>query len=208
MCIPSAKVVEYWKFRADLDVVSLVSVLEYVRKWSNVFCYVREKLDNNPHAHFYIESTTKEHTMRKHIREKLGLKGNGSYSLKQVEKDPIAYLAYMMKEGEPQFVNISSEVIDESISYNDVVKNSIKEKKEKKKSMIERVRNHLANTMPDYPVKYTLEKYEEIYTKIIDFHIDNGVMLREFQLKSIFNTIGCECAPRFKTQYINKLMLA
>lgn len=189
---------ECWKLRVDLEVVSLDVVLHLIDSVSNVYCYVREKLDTNPHAHFYLETVVKEATIRNKLR-KLGLTGNGKYSMKHVDKAmPVEYLAYMLKEGKPVYVNIPPEVIEESKKYNEEVKASIKAKKEAKKTQLQQIEEDI----PDLSER----DVHGIINGVVMWYKEKGILIRQFQLTSICQTLALKYTPDYVQKLENKIL--
>jgi len=152
--------------------------------------------------HCYIVTTTKQATLRASLR-KLGLSGNKSYSLKELDIGDdgwaVEYLAYLLKEGKPKFVNIPQEVEDLVREYNERVVTEIKEKKEKKKTQLEQI---LALYEPD---EWSAFNDRDIAQIVINWFVEKQVLFREFQAKSIVQTILLRYIPAYHVCMIDRL---
>jgi len=174
--------------RITLTTVSMTDIKRMLKKTSPKYFYCIEGLGTeNPHCHFYIETPDNNKTIRSRIVA-IGAKGSGKYQLKQTEAFPLRALAYMLKENKYRFKgNWTEGEIDTIIKFNDEVKNEIKLKKDKKKTMLQTLIQYVKETYPNY-----LNFLEtDIATKIIDYHIQNEMLV---------------CAPRIKT-YADTLYL-
>lgn len=141
------KIMTHYKLRVTLLECTYTEVDTLISKSSSIYGIVEEKgkQEENPHIHAYLVLDIKEDTFRTRLRKLTrSMRGNQLYSLKELqvsEEEPYAieYLAYMMKEGTPTWVEIPSEVLEEAKQYDTNVKEEIKEKKEKKKSRYQRL---------------------------------------------------------------------
>lgn len=190
---------EYYKLRIDLDATTISKVVEILDKDTVRYCYVREMIDTNPHVHIYMETTTKQMTIRKHLRE-LGLKGNGSYSLKETEQNPIEYLAYMMKEGQVINKGIPEDVMENATVYNKKVQEDLKQKKDNKKRVLQLLLERVPTSdesglQPD--------KYDELVAKIIlEYHIEKQLLLSIPRLKTYYETVKLYKNPFLLGRYV------
>lgn len=172
---------EYYKLRIDLKILVLKQVTTFLDVHStDKYAYCIEGGEVNPHVHCYFATQVKNATLRKHLRE-LGLSGNGGYSLKQCEEDPVEYLAYMMKEREYDFSHLPPDLVKLVKAHNDEVKKGMKEKKAKKKTILQGIEELLD------------ERYEfsdqEVQLAILNYHLENNLLVRKFQLQSYYDTI-------------------
>jgi len=140
-----------------------------------------------------LETTTKEATLRKNLRE-LGLKGNGSYSLKEVDESPIEYIAYMMKEGQFYNCGISQEVIDKSRLYDIEVKKEIKSKKESKKTQLQRIEAYVSERLRSNGGVQVIT-FAGWIRHVIEWFKDEGTLFREFQVVSLAQTLFLKNNP-------------
>ncbi len=171
---------QYYKLRVDLS-TSLSSVVNLVATASRAYCYVVEKLDTNPHIHFYLETLVRNPALRKRIRLLVG-SGNKSYSLKRVEKYPIEYLAYLLKEGKPTYVNIPDGVIKDSHVYNTRVREEIKAKKAAKLSKADIITKLMSEAKIPFHIPYVTQYVLNYYKKF-------SLPIREYQMISLIQTI-------------------
>lgn len=182
---------DYYKLRVDTVAVSLQDVVNVVGKYSTGYMYSREGEETNPHLHFYIETTTKEATIRSNLR-KLGLSGNGAYSLKSLDsRYPLEYIAYMIKEGDYRCKNIPDSVIEEAKAFNLKVVEEMKEKKKSKKTQLQCVEEFAKGLGKDLE-KFTLSTW--VYC-VLDYYKQSGMLVREFQIIAISETLFLKYSP-------------
>lgn len=188
-----------YKLRVDLSDTTLEDVLKCLRD-CYAYAYVLEgKMTDNPHVHFYLYTMVKDATLRKRLRN-LKLSGNKSYSLKELgEKDPIEYFAYMMKEGTPVWHNIDAKVISDSADYNKKVRDSIKKTKEAKKTILQQLIDIIDAKGDDDWTKV------EIMNIVIDFYKKRCVLVREFQLVSLCQTLCLKYVPLYDRELARRL---
>lgn len=164
-------------YKLRFDITDQVhSIHEYIQSITDKFCYVKEKVDENPHIHYYLETDTNSRSIRSRLRN-FGLEGNGAYSLKKCELFPIAYLAYLRKEGKPKYYNFTDEEKTQISEYDDKVKQEMKIKKENKKSVFQRLLDGYETGIP-------------VLDYVIQFHIDNGLLIRRFQIQAYVDSIN------------------
>lgn len=194
-----------WKLRIDLQKCSVNQVVEFLVSSSDAYAYVVEgSLTDNPHIHAYLKTFLDP---SRYKLRKLSGGGNGGYSLKKLEDEedsyPIEYLAYMLKEGDIVYYNIPQDTIDASISYNAKVKSQIKEKKEKL-PVWKQIMNTI--TVPtNLPVIHPLrEKRRLIMERVIDYHIEKGLLIRQFQIQSYTDSIVLNMFTTTKYDMIEK----
>lgn len=111
-------------------------VLTFLEKYSYKYLYSREKGDKTDkvHFHLYFETMSKSPAIRMWIRKNIGT-GNGNYTMKAVEENPVEYLSYVIKDGDYKFSdNYDLKEIELIRNYDEKVKMEIQEKKEKKKN--------------------------------------------------------------------------
>ena len=176
---------DYYKLRVDTVAVSLNDVVKMVGNYSTGYMFSREGGTDNPHLHFYIETTTKEPTIRSNLR-KLGLSGNGSYSLKSLDSQyPTEYIAYMIKEGDYTCKNIPDSVIEDAKVFNSKVKEEIKLKKQAKKTQLQCVEEYVHSLGKDC-TRFGLSSWLRC---VLMYYKDSGILVREFQIIAISQTL-------------------
>lgn len=150
-----------YKVRIDLGIVSLDSVVGAVHGYDALAYVVEGSMTENPHIHLLLTTTVKEKTLRARFR-KLGLKGNGGYSMKEMtEEFPLEYMAYMMKEGKPEWINFPPEKIEEAIAHDMKVKAEMKLKKESRKGVIIMIEKEVLSE-PVVPVLAEMPLYGDL----------------------------------------------
>lgn len=187
-----------YKLRVRLTEVSAEQVISLIDSLTgyNKYCYVLEKESSftNPHLHAYFESVVNKNTIRTKF-QRLGLVGNGAYSLKEIEIDPIEYLAYMCKEGIPNWKNGPSEELKKEIeTYDKAVKQSMKDKKKSKESIMEQLRQHIAPHVDIIFKKETPQSqphilHSTIRRMVLDYYVDNELTIRAFSIQSQVDTL-------------------
>jgi hypothetical protein len=155
------------------------------------------------HTHYYIITDVKEATFRDHLRKQFGSSknlGNKVFSLKDLEHGnneiAIEYLAYMYKEG--QVVTSGSfwdPYIDIAIDHNKKVQAEIKKVKSSKKSQILQLISHIEEVYSKCEEGFYVNDKREIITKesiidlIIGFYKENNLLIREFHMISLAQTL-------------------
>lgn len=178
---------QYYKLRTDLTNVSSSTILEIVCDLSNTYAFCKEgSKTDNPHLHIYMETDVHQKTIRSRFRAK-GLKGNGAISLTQCEQNPIQYLAYMMKEKKFSHINIPPEVIEEAKQYDDNVKKQMKERKEAKKSILQRLTAYVSDHVNQLDLEATDTTI--IGALVVKYHYDNNLLVRKFAIQSYVHTL-------------------
>lgn len=179
----------YYKLRTDKN------VLDYVQKISSCFFYCFEGGEDNPHMHFYLETSVKPATIRHHLRTEYTLKGNSGYSLtKTDERYPIEYIAYMMKENDWTNAGLPDSVLQEAIAHNERIKTSIKESKAARRKTIDKIQE----TIPPDATIASIVEY------VVDYHLENGLLLRDNMVQMYATTIACRNGS-FRMSYCNKI---
>jgi len=171
----------YWKLRTTIfSEVSAQNIQSYVRKISTKWICAYEVGDETkkPHFHFYLETDKNPSTMRSHLRLKCSLVGNEAYSLHETDPDPIEYWAYCVKNPQHEFCGFTETEIAQIYEYDKQVKSSIKLKKEKKKTILSRLTEG-----------YSSYRGDCLYDYIIQFHLQEGLPIRRFQIQCYYDTI-------------------
>lgn len=184
---------QHYKLRVDTNSVTLDQAVNLVKKHSGRYAFAQENVDGeNPHVHFFLSTLSKEATIRSNLRS-LGLKGNGSYSLKELDEEfPIEYLAYLGKEGRGEYVGFLKEEINVAQAHDAKVKLSIKEKKENKKTVLEKLDLYVGKEM----------KEQDVMVKLVEYHIEHRLPIRRFQLQAYFDTLMCRRSEFYRNRMI------
>lgn len=196
----------FLKEQGDTDKISdevalLLSELHERCTWIG-WCIEDDNGSAKVHMHFLLHTYKQAQTFRKLLRS-MGYEGNKYYSISHSDEEwPIQYIAYMMKETNDKInediiydydMNIPEHIADEVREYDDKVKASMQELREKKKlakrSMIERLEEYIE----DFLLCESNGEYEEEVYKykkaIIQFHIENKLLIRRFQCQAYLDTI-------------------
>lgn len=178
-----------YKVRVDTQDVDKFKL--FLDKYSDVNCYCHEhKFEDNPHCHAYMETTAKQGTLRNRIRKDFG-SGNGSYSMKEVEKDPVEYIAYMMKDGDFCAGNIAESLLREAQEYDLKVKTQIKEKKKSRKTVMEQMIEKF--NYDEVPPQDRCQ----VVTDVVAFYKDERKLVREFAMVSQVQTLLLRYIPAY-----------
>lgn len=167
---------EHYKIRIDTHSLELVQKL--CDRYAKRYLFAFEKIGTpDQHTHIYMETFHKETAIRAMIRKRFG-SGNGVYSMKAVEYEPLAYLAYCVKQGKP-YHNMPEDLIKKAKEYDDKVKQELKAKKAARRSQLEIIREYVGNT----------KQLFEISQKVIEYYKEKGTLYRRFYAMSVVETI-------------------
>lgn len=167
-------------------------IIDYLTTISSQYIYATEGKGKNEHTHFCIETKLAPHTIRKKL-QKHGYKGNESYSVKTVRTTVEKMVVYIMKDGEYTSHGFSDEFLEECKNETDKIND---DKKKKKRSNVYQTLLELCQDLkgcqdPSYVMR-----------RVIDYHLENDLMLRRFMLTSYCDTIMCKISPMYKQQYL------
>lgn len=178
----------YYKIRLDTHERSHVRTLLDKYCDSYIVSYEGEASDN-PHCHGYLETTTKQATIRNAIRKQFGA-GNGSYSLKSLdERRPLEYLAYILKEGDYECSGISEEDLTKAKEHDLKVKNQLKEKKANRRTALQVIQDELSEELPPREGE-TYEDYKKrLLLLVIRWYKQKGTLIRQFMIVSQVQTL-------------------
>lgn len=180
---------DYYKIRVDTD-----NIMEFERlllKYSTNYLVCQENMGtDNPHCHAYVETNTKQATIRNAIRKQYGA-GNGSYSMKSLdEKYPIEYLAYCIKEKNYRHT-LPESLIKQAKEYDFKIKKEMKEKKEARKTILQKMDEEF-----DLANQEIITEMDIVY-KVIDYYKRNGILVRQFQMVSQVQTLLLKYDPNY-----------
>lgn len=181
--------------RVCLKTLSVDAVLACFDFTKGSYMYAVEGLTtSNPHVHMYLCNDTALATIRARLR-KLGLSGNGGYSISTV-RDKFKCLAYFMKGGEYE-TNLPEEVIQQARVYDEQVKTSMAEKRAKPKSALHEM-SKLFNEAHQYaPLwdhgnnhrRLIQQAHVDIARFILHYHREHDLPIRKHQLQMQHDTI-------------------
>lgn len=111
------------------------------------------------HVHYYVEMSKRRETVRTYLKRTFpDLVGNKCLSIKAVgedDEDELKYIAYVLKEGMYTQQNLSEELFQKALAHDLEVKTEIKELKEQRKSLHQKVEENCLNQY----IKPLQEKY-------------------------------------------------
>lgn len=171
----------HYKIRLDTTEESLVKKLIDLYAVEYVYSFEKVENDSNPHFHLYIKthSIQKNEKIRTWIRRHIG-KGNRNYALVELGKiDQLyLYIAYVIKDGN-YHSRISSELLEKAKEHDKKVKSDLKKKRT---TVLEQIKSDLG---PSYD-----GTLDELTKYVIQYYVDSGKLLREFQIVSTIQTLG------------------
>lgn len=176
-------------FRLTFKNVTLSAVLaSKVFSDANAYAYCLEGLDTpNPHAHIYVTNMKCHATYAKRL-SRMGLKGNRDFAFQTFDPasveagHPIAYLAYLMKEGNFHSYNISEEALALAKAYD------LQKKKEKKSR--QKQWEKIMSTIDKTALPSTSnDAYNYILMETIKYYKENLICLKKFNIISTAETI-------------------
>lgn len=162
-----------------------------------MWCYEVGKLGRD-HMHFHVETRLKRDSLVKRlVKLKHYEKGNGFYSLQTLKSEDDGYLsydAYLTKEGKYDFKGYSEAEKEKIATYQVKYLATVKERKKKKRTQLEILCElYEASEVRSSQDAQAGEGHPaEVCKFIIDWYIENGKLIREFQIKSLTQTILCK----------------
>ena len=203
-------------YKLRVDSHDLDQIGELVRRYTSCYLFCLENVgEENPHSHFYLELLpgAKVPAIRAFIRKWTG-GGNGKYSMKAVEYRPIAYLAYCTKEGS-YTTNLPTELIKEAIAYDERVKIELKEKKKSRRTVLQKIEDkyflsgemaetngHSIRLRPDG----SYWGQESIVHVVVDYYRSEGILVRQFMLVSLCQTLCLKYVPSYDYSFERKIL--
>lgn len=195
----------YYKLRVDTtDVRTVLSLLSsYTDKY--LVGFENQETDNS-HCHAYIETATKQSTLRAAIRKQFG-SGNGSYSLKALdEKEPLEYIAYCIKENDYKH-NLPQEVIDKAKAHDASVKTEMKKKKESRKTILQKIEekyfSHVEEGIDQERQEYVTKKH--VVDCVLSYYRESGNLIRQFMLVSLCQTLCLKYVNSYEYEFHQKI---
>lgn len=180
---------KYYKLRVDtVD----PEVLVHITRHYSPDCYLVavEGLDGeNPHSHYYLEMEENTATnLRAYIRRTVGT-GNRVYSCSEADSEkPVEYLAYCIKCADYQSHNID---LTAAKSHDYKIKDDRVRIKKERKSVLQSIIEHY---------KYDETGIMDASTcidQVILYHREKGVLIREFFLVSLVQTLLLKYLPEY-----------
>jgi len=172
---------------------------------SDIYMYAVEKLGtDNPHFQALVVTSVRRDTMVARIK-KLGAVGQG-YSFKKAnEQWPMEYIAYLMKECEPEYHNFPEEVRIAGVKRNDMKQSEYRSKKLEKKAT--KVWRKIRELIPaDFDYCDPQAKFH-VMKAVVKYHKDNETLIRSGSLVAYMDTIMINCGGEFyENSYIYNLI--
>lgn len=197
---------EYYKLRVDTD--NIMELERILLKYSSTYLICQENEGcENPHCHAYLETNTKQATIRNVLRKKYG-SGNGSYSLKALDEQyPVEYLAYCIKEKNYRHT-LPEEQIEKAKEYDLKVKEEMKKKKAERRTQLQKIEEKYFSNVVD-GIDTELNRYvdvEHVADKVIEFYRENSILVREFMMISLIQTLSLKYVNSFDRSFKNRLI--
>lgn len=178
----------YYKVRIDTN--DRTRTTNFLDKYSDCYLISFENQEtDNPHCHGYLETTTKQATIRNAIRKQYG-GGNGSYSLKSLDEErPLEYLAYIIKEGDYVNSGIPEETLAKAKEHDALVKTQMKEKAKQRRTTLEVLQEELASDLVVQQDESYIRYKERILMAVIHWYKKKGTLIRQFMIVSQVQTL-------------------
>jgi hypothetical protein len=173
-------------------------VCRYLEQIATRILVSEETAKSGVHIHIVLETKTPERTIRHNII-KHGFKGNKSYSISAI-RDLIKTLAYVVKDGNIVLVSYPEDVMKAAFAHDLVVKEDMVKKKTRN------VMKNIISLLPKEALEHSnMQIYQDIIKEtIIQYHIDNELLIRKFALQSYYDTILCKYQGS-KSEYAKSL---
>ena len=193
----------FYKLRVDTDNIDTIEGI--LKKYSSNYIVCLENVGtDNTHSHAYLETNEKQATIRNVLRKTFG-SGNSSYSLKELDEQyPTEYLAYVVKEKLFRH-NLPQDVIDKAIAHDKEVKEGIKEKKANKKTQLEKI-IELNKEQLEGMKQAKGYSMPEITDMVLKYYKENKILVREFQIISLVQTLSLQYVDGYLEEYSRKLV--
>lgn len=203
-------VLEFWKLR--IDTTDKEKVKKFIKMYAGLHfvCFENEG-EENPHMHAYFETVCTEKSIREWIRRHFGA-GNRIYSMKEVEHNPVAYLAYLLKQSN-FYHNLSEELMKEVHIHNEAVKTSMKEKKAAKRTQLQTIDDEYFKGSSTTVVQDRYQgQIEVIWSEaiimrvVIAYFKERGSLIADFRIMSLVRTLSLKYVPSYDVSYANLLL--
>jgi len=194
---------QYYKLRVDTDNIDTIEGI--LKKYSSSYIVCLENVGtDNTHSHSYLETTEKQATIRNVLRKTFG-SGNSSYSLKELDEQyPVEYLAYVVKEKLFRH-NLPQDVIDKAMAHDKEVKDGIKEKKANKKTQLEKIIEQNKEQLEGMKEAKGFAM-PEITDMVLKYYKENNILVREFQIISLVQTLSLQYIDGYLEEYSRRLV--
>lgn len=171
-------------------------IIDYLTTISTKYIYASEDVrGKNPHTHFCVETKTPQQTIRNHIRS--GGYKKGEYSISTVRTTVSKMVVYIMKDGEYFSKGFDEDFLEECKNETDKINED--KKKKKKSNVYQTLLEHCQDLKGCKDPSYVMRR-------VVDYHIENDLMLRRFMLISYCDTIMCKISPFYKQMFIQDLL--
>lgn len=201
---------EYYKIRIDIkESIDRSDILGMFDKYFTTYLIAFEGTETeNPHCHGYIETETKQATIRLNIRKRFG-GGNGSYSLKALDEQfPLEYLAYMIKDGE--FINhgVPEAVLVKAKEHDIKVKKEMKEKKLARRTVLQQIDeayfSQVENGLNKEIDMFVSEEF--VVSKVLEFYKEKDQLVRQFMIVSLCQTLCIRYVNGYQQRFQDKIL--
>lgn len=191
--------VNYFILRLDIKGHCADGLSAMILSWciddQYAFC-IEGTLTDNPHMHWYIETNRNAQQIRYQLR-KIGLVGNGCYSLKTSTKHPIEYLAYISKETTATYGDLPACVL---ISADERVKQiksdqKLHKAKAKKRPVWVLIMEDYYLVKPD--IRPSHPRIRSVRDAIIEYYRAGKKQMNPHQMQNILITIVSELMDQY-----------
>lgn len=196
---------KHYKLRIDTE--DRDKVLQLLKRYSTRYLVCIENIGTeNTHTHSFFSTDKENRTIRAYIRKSFG-KGNGTYSMKELDEEfPIEYLAYCVKENN-YITTFTSEEIQKIKELDLKIKSEIKQKKKDKLPVWKKILELIKEENQDWrKPKHEDLRYERVFRSVLQYHKENELLIRRFQIQSYSDTICLHLLPDGEEFIIQKII--
>lgn len=187
-----------------------------------VYIYGYEIKAERPHYHIYVETDMTyaqvKYQLIKYFCDKTH-RGNSVYAFSKIEyRDedtnlPLKYIGYCTKENNYKYENISDEDLKSAISIESKTQESIKEKKKSKQTQLQilcGILESLSTKDEEYiniknNATGTTWTKDDIINLVITYYKEKEILIRQFQLVSLCQTLALKYTPTYEYELRHKL---
>lgn len=168
------------------------------------------KQNETPHIHAYIEMSVDRETIKNDIRKAIlpHIMKRPEWSFTQVkdwldDPDGIKPKCYALKDGDFTQKGFSEEEMLTLKQFEEKTKISIKEAKKERKTQLQQIEEDCKFSEFDFTFH---EPKSHISTSVVIWYRDKGILIREFAIKSILQTLFLKYIPSYTEEFRLKLL--
>lgn len=201
----------HYKLRIDIDHHD-DSLTHGLDKYSYI---VENPTGSNPHIHYHLITTFTRDTFVKRVKKlseysatESGKHGNGFYSLSLMKPDDNGYLrydAYLCKQGLPTYHGYSIDEIVEIENFQEKVKVEIASSKKARRTQYQCIVDEYFAGAEDGVTGDMVITIQYCVESVVDYYRKNLILVREFMMQSLIQTLCLHYVPYFRLNFISHL---